>query len=98
MRRQRSARAVSVVARCRHGPPTRHRPVPAPPRRPAFAAVPPTTRRRAAPVEVPPRRSRSVRELREIRLPLLHVRVAPLLGLLAHVIEEGRVTGELLDS
>src|SRR6202162_1027387 len=98
MRRRRSAQATSAQSRYRYGPPTRRRPAPAPLPRPAFAAAPPSTRRRAAPAGVPPRRSRAVRELREIRLPLLHVRVAPLLGLLAHVIEEGRVTGELLDS
>src|SRR2546421_5832306 len=38
------------------------------------------------------------REFREVGPPLLLVRLAPLLGLIAHVEEEVRVVGELLDA
>src|SRR5919201_489916 len=37
-------------------------------------------------------------ELREVRLSLLHVRVAAYLRLFAHVVEERRVAGQLLDA
>src|SRR5436305_8159939 len=43
-------------------------------------------------------RSRTLREPAEVRLALLHVRVPPLLGLLAHVEEEIGVVRELLDA
>src|SRR6516225_947418 len=42
--------------------------------------------------------SRPARELREVRLALLEVGVAPLLRLLAHVEEQVCVVGELLDA
>src|SRR5690242_8012352 len=42
--------------------------------------------------------SRPAGELREVRLALLEVGVAPLLGLLAHVEEKIGVVGELLDA
>src|SRR6266566_2586628 len=43
-------------------------------------------------------RSWSLGKLREVGLSLLHVSVATFLRLFAHVVEEGRVAGELLDA
>src|SRR5260370_13924990 len=42
--------------------------------------------------------SGSLRELREVRFPFLHVRVAAFLRLFAHVVEKGRVARQLLDA
>src|SRR5262249_32772827 len=65
----------------------------------AWRAAPPTTKRAQASAERGRRPCylRSLRKLREVGLALLHVRIAALLGLFAEVVEEGRVTGELLD-
>src|SRR4030081_3217589 len=42
--------------------------------------------------------SRTLRKLGEVRFAFLHVRVAALLRLFAHVIEQGRIARQLLDA
>src|SRR6202035_5855548 len=70
-----------------------------PPRSPGCAAAPPARRAPACPgAAAEPVPSRPAREPREVRGTLLQVGVAPLLGLLADVVEEGGVPGELLDA
>src|SRR6476660_3948947 len=65
----------------------------------AWRAAPPTTTRsrQSAGAQRQPRLW-PFRELGEVRLSLLHVRVAAFLRLFAHVVEKGRVTGQLLDA
>ena len=95
---RRPARAASAGSRRRCARPTPRRPARGRLPRPGFAAAHRSTRRRADPAWAPPRRSRSVRELREVGFALLDVRVAAFLRLLAHVEEERGVAGELLDA
>src|SRR5712691_9088367 len=88
-RRPAAGRLRALRSRCR--------PRLAPRRPPAWRAGPPTTT--LAPASAPTRwRSWALGKLGEVGLSLLHVRVATFLRLVTHVVEERRVTGELLDA
>ena len=91
-RTERAQRSRSPSGRRRPGgPPPRCRPAPARSRRAASGPAPPGARSSTA------RASRPLRVLLEVRLAALLVGVAAFLAFLAHVEEQGRVVGELLD-